>query len=106
MNLYGSRSSSAAFRCVRWYTDRSSLPEAGGGLTRTFDPDNLHDAYRVIVDTINDPAGLARWTTQIRREFQPVPWSDTADAMLSALGYPAPDAQADVASFPLRAGAR
>ena len=68
--------------------DRTSLPEAGGRLARRFDPDNLHDAYAAIRDVIEDPIGLARWETQVRREFRPVPWSATVDALLAGLGHP------------------
>ena len=87
-------------------SNRTSLPEAGGTLTRMFDPDNLDDAYKAIVDVIGDPVGLARWAKQVRREFRPVSWSETADALLSGLGYPSVAAQNDVETFPLRAGAR
>lgn len=68
--------------------NRTSLPEAGGDLVRGFDPDNLHDAYAVIRDAIEDRAGLARWEDRIRREFKPVPWSATVDALLAGLGDP------------------
>jgi len=80
-------------------SDRTSLPEAGGKLTRRFDPDNLHDAYRAIREVIDDPAGLARWEAQVRREFKPIPWSATADALLSALDHPMapPDEEAEIA---------
>jgi glycosyltransferase involved in cell wall biosynthesis len=69
-------------------SDRTSLPEAGGKLARSFDPDNFHDAYAAILKTVADPAGLAAWEAQVRREFKPVPWSATVDAMLSGLGHP------------------
>jgi glycosyltransferase involved in cell wall biosynthesis len=69
-------------------SDRTSLPEAGGKLARRFDPDNLHDAYRAIREVIDDPAGLARWEAQVRREFKPIPWSATADTLLTALNHP------------------
>ena len=68
--------------------DRTSLPEAGGALVRRFDPDNLHDALSVIREVILDPEGLARWEAQVRREFRPMPWTASADALLTALGYP------------------
>jgi len=86
-------------------SDRTSLPEAGGKLTRRFDPDNLHDAYRAIREAIDDPAGLARWEAQVRREFKPVPWSATADALLSALDHPMapPDEEAEIAPL-IRSG--
>lgn len=66
----------------------TSLPEAGGKLVRSFDPDNLHDAYAVIRGVVQDPVGLARWEAQVRREFRPVPWSATVDALLAGLGDP------------------
>ncbi|MGA3398901.1 MAG: glycosyltransferase family 1 protein [Acetobacteraceae bacterium] len=68
--------------------NRTSLPEAGGDLVRSFDPDNLHDAYAVIRNAIEDRAGLALWQARIRREFKPVPWSATVDALLAGLGDP------------------
>jgi glycosyltransferase involved in cell wall biosynthesis len=71
-------------------SDRTSLPEAGGDLARRFDPDNLNDAYGMIRDTIQDRAGLARWEARIRREFKPIPWSVTAEALLSGLGLKPP----------------
>src|ERR1700761_3488746 len=66
-------------------SDRTSLPEAGGKLARSFDPDNLTDAYVAIRGVIDDPADLARWEEQVRREFEPVPWSATVDALLAGL---------------------
>jgi len=68
--------------------NRTSLPEAGGNLVRSFDPDNLNDAYAVIRGVIEDPVGLAQWEAQVRREFRPVQWSETVDALLAGLGYP------------------
>lgn len=68
--------------------NRTSLPEAGGDLVRSFDPDNLHDAYAVIRNAIEDRTGLALWEARIRREFKPVPWSATVDALLAGLGSP------------------
>ncbi len=68
-------------------SNQTSLPEAGGALARIFDPDNLHDAYQVIRQTIEDRAGLARWEAQVRRDFRPVPWSATVDAILVGLRF-------------------
>jgi glycosyltransferase involved in cell wall biosynthesis len=67
--------------------DRTSLPEAGGSLVRQFDPENLNDAYAKIRGTIMDPEGLARWEEQVRREFRPVPWTASAEALLATLGH-------------------
>lgn len=68
-------------------SNRTSLPEAGGRLARSFDPDNLNDAYELIRAVIEDPDDLARWEAQVRREFKPVPWSSTVDALLAGLGH-------------------
>lgn len=64
--------------------DNSSLPEAGVGLTRTFDADNLHSATQAIREVLEDHAGLAAWEARIRAEFHPVPWSAAAGAVLAA----------------------
>jgi glycosyltransferase involved in cell wall biosynthesis len=69
-------------------SNRTSLPEAGGKLVRAFDPDNLNDAYQVVRQVIEDPAGLTRWEEDVRREFRPVPWSTTVGALLAGLGSP------------------
>lgn len=69
--------------------DRTALPEAGGHLARYFDPDNLHDAYAAIRSVIEDRPGLARWEARIRKEFRPVPWSATVDALMAGLANPA-----------------
>ena len=68
-------------------SNRTSLPEAGGRLVRSFDPDNLHDAYQVVRQVIDDRPGLARWAAEVQREFKPVPWSATVDAILTRLGH-------------------
>jgi len=74
-------------------SNRTSLPEAGGTLARMFDPDNLRDAYQIIRQTIEDRAGLVLWQAQVRREFRPVPWSSTVDAILAGLRFSAGDAE-------------
>jgi glycosyltransferase involved in cell wall biosynthesis len=66
-------------------SNRTSLPEAGGKLARIIDPDNLHDTYQVVRQTIEDRPGLARWEAEVRREFRPVPWSVTVGAILAGL---------------------
>ncbi len=66
-------------------SNATSLPEAGGTLARYFDPVDLNDATRVIRATIEDRAGLALWQEQVRRSFRPVPWTETADALLRRL---------------------
>ncbi len=68
-------------------SNRTSLPEAGVGLARSFDPDNLHEAYAAIRAVIDDRADLAAWEAQVKRDFKPVPWSVTADMVLAGLVF-------------------
>ncbi len=63
----------------------SALPEAGGGLTRMFDPLDLHDAVRVIGGALADREDLRRWEAEVRRSFVPVPWARAANALLDGL---------------------
>lgn len=65
-------------------SNATSIPEAGGSLSRYFDPENLDDAYRVVRDTLMDREGIGRWRQEVRDKFAPVPWSATADAVLDA----------------------
>jgi glycosyltransferase involved in cell wall biosynthesis len=60
----------------------TSLPEAGGSLARYFDPDNLNDVVSVIRTTITDRPGLAEWEARVKREFRPVSWDASAQAIL------------------------
>jgi len=69
-------------------SNRTSLPEAGGDLARSFDPDNLYEAYAAVREVITDRARLAQWEMQVRRKFEPVPWSATVEALLSGLNHP------------------
>jgi glycosyltransferase involved in cell wall biosynthesis len=80
-------------------SNTTSMPEAGGALARYIDPDSTTDAYRVIRDTIEDPAGLVEWGLQVRREFRPVEWSESARAVLNALDR---DAAQDASDRELR----
>jgi hypothetical protein len=50
------------------------LPEAGGKLARSFDPDDLQDAYAKIRGVLEDRADLTRWEDTVKREFTPVSW--------------------------------
>ena len=66
-------------------SNATSLPEAGGGLARYFDPTDLNDACRVIRAAIEDEAGLVAWQQDVQRSFRPVAWTETASAMLAGL---------------------
>ena len=63
----------------------ASLPEAGGPHCRYFDPESLRSAYGAVAAVLDDPAGLARWEAEVRREFRMVPWTETASALLDAV---------------------
>jgi glycosyltransferase involved in cell wall biosynthesis len=66
-------------------SNAASLPEAGGSLARYFDPENPAEATAVIRASLQDRPGLAAWQEQVEREFRPVPWDDTARALLDRL---------------------
>lgn len=78
--------------------DRTSLPEAGGALARCFDPDDLHDAYRAIRTVVEDPADLAQWQMQVQRDFRPVQWSASVEALLRGLVHPLATADGSAAA--------
>jgi glycosyltransferase involved in cell wall biosynthesis len=65
--------------------DATSLPEAGGTLARYFEADSVGDATRVIRELIENPAELAAWRAELRASFRPVPWRETAEAILRAI---------------------
>lgn len=77
---------SLAFGKPCFISNRTSLPEAGGSLARAFDPDNLNEAYDMIRAVIEDRVDLSRWEAKVKREFRPVSWSASADAILDGVG--------------------
>ncbi|WP_408873899.1 glycosyltransferase family 4 protein [Gluconobacter roseus] len=66
-------------------SNTTSIPEAGGSLGRYFNPCSLKEAYTVIRQTIEDPEGLTAWTQQVRTEFKPRPWAESAKTILATL---------------------
>ncbi len=66
-------------------SNSTSIPEVGGSLARYFDPLNLHDTISQVENVIRDPKALAAWEAQVRREFQPTPWSQTASMVLAGV---------------------
>jgi glycosyltransferase involved in cell wall biosynthesis len=80
-------------------SNSTSMPEAGAGLTRMFDPDNLHDAYRAIRATLDDREALAAWEANIRENFKPTAWSASASALLAGLFPPSVEAGAEIADL-------
>ncbi len=69
----------------------TALPEAGGRLARYFDPDSATDAYAAIRAVLDDPDGLRAWQAEIVRDFVPVPWRATGEAILRHLAVAAPN---------------
>ena len=66
-------------------SNAASLPEAGGPLCRYFDPGSVTSAHTAIAATLDDPVGLATWQAQIRRDWHPTPWTQTAQALIAAI---------------------
>jgi glycosyltransferase involved in cell wall biosynthesis len=67
-------------------SDRSAIPEAGGSFCAYFDPDNVNDIAETIRSLIEDPDRLAGLSAHIRQDYRPPNWTDTATALLTALG--------------------
>ncbi len=63
----------------------TALPEAGGTLARYFDPENGAEAFRVLREAIEDPAGVEAWGARVAAEFRPVSWEDSARGILRAI---------------------
>ncbi len=66
-------------------SNATALPEAGGALCRYFDPESLESAYRAVAAVLDDPAGLAAWEAEVRRDYRPIPWSETARTLFEAV---------------------
>ena len=69
-------------------SNAGALPEAGGPLCRYFDPEDVNSAYRAVAALLDDRAGLEAWRAEVRREFRPTPWRDTAQAVLDEATAP------------------
>lgn len=66
-------------------SNRTSLPEAGGDLSLYFDPDQLAEAVRIVREVIEDPEALQAWRERVARDFTPIPWTDSARAIIEHL---------------------
>jgi glycosyltransferase involved in cell wall biosynthesis len=78
-------SESHAFGAPCISSNRTSLPEAGGDLAMYFDPDNLAEAVSAVRQVIENPAGLQAWRERVVREFKPISWTDSAQAIINHL---------------------
>ena len=83
-------SESLAFGTPCLSSNAAALPEAGGTLARYFDPDDAGSAYRAVAALLDDRPALEAWRAEVRRDFRPTPWSDTAAAVLAACARPGP----------------
>lgn len=63
-------------------SDRASIPEAGGRFCVYVDPDNTTGATGVVRSLLTDPALLARLEADLKAEFVPTSWTDTARSLL------------------------
>lgn len=66
-------------------SNRTSLPEAGGDLAVYFDPDRLEEAVRIVREVIGNPAALEAWRARVAQDFRPIPWTDSARAIIEHL---------------------
>lgn len=66
-------------------SDRTSMPEAGGALSRYADPEHVGAWVDAVARLIDDPGDLAAWEARVRRDFAPVPWSETAAALRAGI---------------------
>ena len=65
-------------------SNATSIPEVGGDFVDYFDPFDPDAAYDAFERAILDPGYLASRTERIVREFRPVAWQSTVDAILAA----------------------
>jgi glycosyltransferase involved in cell wall biosynthesis len=77
---------SLSFGKVCLASSTSSLPEAGGPFCLYFHPDNVPEAAALVRRAIEDPALVPALEARIRTGFRPVPWTETAKALLEHLG--------------------
>ncbi|GBR11655.1 glycosyltransferase family 4 protein [Acetobacter oeni] len=67
-------------------SNATSIPEAGGPLTKYFDPENVDEATRVICATLDDPEELAAWQRKIVAEHKPGSWEQPARRIMTGYG--------------------
>ncbi|WP_338665867.1 glycosyltransferase family 1 protein [Pararoseomonas sp. SCSIO 73927] len=76
---------SLAFGKVCIASSATSIPEAGGPFCLYHDPDDVPEAVALLRRAISRPEEIAGLEARIGREFQPVPWSATARALLAGI---------------------
>lgn len=63
-------------------SNRASIPEAGGQFCVYVDPDNTTGAVEAVRSLLTDPAILARLERDLKTEFIPTSWAETARCLL------------------------
>ncbi|MCR0983177.1 glycosyltransferase family 4 protein [Roseomonas populi] len=76
---------SLAFGKVCVASSSTSIPEAGGPFCLYHDPEDVPEAVALLHRIIADPGEVTALEARIGAEFQPVPWSATARALLAGL---------------------
>jgi glycosyltransferase involved in cell wall biosynthesis len=71
-------------------SNRTSIPEVGGGLIDYFDPTNEADAYAKIERLLRDPVYLTEREAQLRTEYRPRTWTDCLHALVATFDQMAP----------------
>jgi glycosyltransferase involved in cell wall biosynthesis len=78
-------SDSLSFGKVCVAANRTSLPEAGGLACVYVDPDDTTGAYKTIRRMVEDPSVVPELERRLAASFVPVPWSETAEAVLESI---------------------
>lgn len=79
-------SESLSFGKVCIASSAAAVPEAGGDVCLYHAPDSVTEAVTLYRRAITEPALVPAMEARIRTEYRPTPWSETARAVLDALG--------------------
>jgi len=63
----------------------TSIPEISSDLPAFFDPFDVHGLVRLVDKTLAEPDWVRQREATIRQQFQPTPWTHTADQVLAAI---------------------
>jgi tetratricopeptide (TPR) repeat protein len=59
-------------------SNRSSLPEVGGGFAKYVNPENVEDGVRLVEELLTEPTAIANCEKEIRERFHPRTWREFA----------------------------
>ncbi|MFM1904995.1 MAG: hypothetical protein RLZZ440_2895 [Planctomycetota bacterium] len=66
-------------------SNATSIPEISADLPAFFDPLDVHGLVALVERTLHDPAWVREREAEIRRRFEPTPWTNTASQVLAAV---------------------